>query len=261
MQKEILIKNLRNSKFELEELGDKLFQYRQQFFERYNELGFPDGSDHPYMDLLTIINCISPSYLAPAYHYNNYVDALLLDVLWDDEKFNIPEEGWISGFQRRNIYQIEIQALLLATKTALDRMVSIFSYYYKGITPYTTFGRINGDKSKGFMSIVNTKKTGDDLLSFIHEEYFKWIKIAVEPRDLIVHYNDLAIYYELDSEVWTEMPVHLSNRLIKAKESKEMIYNFGYSNIYEISMNWYIFFNNVMDSLITRSIICDRARI
>ena len=211
MQKDIFIKELRNSKFDLKELGNKLLQYRQQFFERYNELGFSDGSDHPYIDLLTIINCMSPSYLAPAYHYNNYVDALLLDVLWDDEKFNIPEEDWASGFQRRNIYQIEIQALLLAIKTALDRMVSIFSYYYKGIYPYTTFGRINDDNSKGFMGIVNTNKTGDDLLLFVKEEYCKWIKIAVEPRDLIVHYNDLAISYKLDSEAWIEIPVHLND--------------------------------------------------
>ena len=39
------------------------------------------------------------------------------------------------------------------------------------------------------------------------------------------------------------------------------IHKFDYSNIYEISLNWYIFFNKVIDSLMTKTIICDRARI
>jgi len=262
MQKEMLIKNIDNSKFELEDLGDNLLEYRQKFFEEYNKLRLPNGSDHPYLDLLTIVDCMSPSYLAPAYHYNNYVNALLLDVLWDEQKINMPEGGWITGFQRRNICQIEAQALLLAIKTALDRMVSIFSYYYKGITPYTTFGRINGNKSRGLMSIVNTNETGDDLLSFIKEEYYKWIKITVEPRDLIAHYNDLATYYEFDSESWIGMPVYLNDRLIKTKESKKIVtHKFDYINIYDISANWYIMFGKILDYLIAKPLVWDQARV
>ena len=155
--KKVYIKKLKESKFDLEELSNKLLQYRQSFFEKYVELKLPAESDHPYLDLVTIINSMSPTYLAPAYHYNNYVDKLLFDTVWDDEKYNMIEENLISGFLRRNAYQIEIQALLLSIKSALDRMVSILSYYYKGFGPYTTFGRVNDSgKSSGFMKTIAT---------------------------------------------------------------------------------------------------------
>ncbi|MBC2579862.1 hypothetical protein [Clostridium sp. DJ247] len=263
MRKNTFIEKLKNSKFDLEELSDNLIQYKEKFFERYILLGLSNGSDHPYLDLVTIINCMSPAYLAPAYHYNNYIDAFLLDALWNDKKFSIPEEEWVSSYLRRNTYQIEIQALLVAIKIALDRMVSVFSYYYKGISSYTTFGRINDEgKSKGFMSFVTTDETDDALLSFISEEYCKWIKVAVEPRDLIIHYNDLGLYYKFNSEALIETPIHFNNRLMQTKETKEMtIHKFNYNNIYEISINWYIFFNKVIDFLITMPIVNDRTRI
>lgn len=263
MQKEVYIEGLRNSKFDLEELGGTLLQYRQVFFEKYSLLELPFGSDHPYLDLVTIINSMSPSYLAPAYHYNNYIDKLLSDITWDDEKYNIPEEEWVSGFLRRNAYQIEIQAALLAVKSALDRMVSVFSYYYKGFGPYTTFGGVNDKgKSRNFMSKVADDKTGDELLKFISEEYIKWIKVAVEPRDLISHYNDLGISYEFDSEALIEMPVHFNLSLIKTMESKEItIPKISYSDLYDYSMNWYKFFNRVIDILNTKSIIITNPRV
>jgi hypothetical protein len=29
---------------------------------------------HPYLDIVTIINAMLPSYIALAYHYNSYID-------------------------------------------------------------------------------------------------------------------------------------------------------------------------------------------
>jgi hypothetical protein len=220
-------------------------------------------SDHPYFDLTTIINEMLPSYLAPAYHYNNYIDAIMTDITWDDIKYDTQEEEWISNIRRRANFQIEIQALLLSIKTGLDRLVSIFSYYYRGFSLDTTFGRIkDNDKPQGFMSTVVENEENDELLKFIKSEYLKWIKLAVQPRDIITHYNDLGLIFEFKPDLLLTTPIHFSERLVKTKETKNMdVSRFTYEDILFFSTNWYYFFDKVMNELLKRELVITSVRI
>lgn len=79
----------------------------------------------------------------------------------------------------------------------MDRTVPIFSFYYDGFSLETTFGHINFEtlKAKGFMQIVRGQKEQDSLMEFIYNEYCSWIKNIVEPRNTIMHYNDLQSKY------------------------------------------------------------------
>ncbi|MRS25596.1 hypothetical protein [Bacillus sp. RIT694] len=75
----------------------------------------------------TLVQPMLSSYLAPAYRFNGYIDAFKRDIVWDDIKYEMAEENWISSTLRRDSYQIDVQAILLSIKMALDRMVAIFS--------------------------------------------------------------------------------------------------------------------------------------
>jgi hypothetical protein len=178
--------------------------------------------------------------------------------MWNDIKWNIPEEEWDSSILRRANYQIEVQAMLLSIKIGLDRLVAIFHYYYKGFPSATTFGRYKNAKASGFMSTVSRLKATDKLMSFIDNEYHKWIHIAVFPRDTISHYNDLGITYHFDSETGAEIPIHYSNRLLQVKteqETKEHSPVFHIENLREFAVNWYDFFDHVIDVLLTKPLI------
>lgn len=89
---------------------------------------------------------------------------------------------------------VHVQNILISIKCLLDRLVSILSFYFNGISLDSTFGRIkkNG-KASGLMSIVLTLKETNKYMEFIYDEYFEWIKDIVEPRDIIIHYNDMHI--------------------------------------------------------------------
>lgn len=159
-------------------------------------------------------------------------------------------------------YQIEIQALLISIKSALDRLVSLFSYYYKGIMPHTTFGRVEHSKSKGFMDIVTKGKDNDNLLEFINDNYEEWINIVVAPRDMIIHYNDLSLTYQFDSKLGREIPVHYNEKLIKTKEEKNKpIYSFNHENLQYFVMSYKIFIDEVFNQLLDKETIIKKERI
>lgn len=212
-----------------------------------------------YDDLITIINTMYPSLIAPFHHYNNYIDYYLKDFLWDDIKYSIEEnESRDSNTLRRTKYQIEIQAMLMSLKAGLDRFISLFSYYYKGISPHTTFGRYkeNKDKYEGFMFTVATNKDTDELMTFIYDNYFDWIKIAVAPRDTITHYNDLGIYYEFNSEIQGDVPVHYNERLIKEKGKENVpVFIYKHDSIKEFTESWKAFIQQTFSALIEKELI------
>ena len=60
-----------------------------------------------YVDLITLIDVMSPSLIAPFYHYNNYIDRYCEDLCWDDIKWE-PGQDVVhpSGKLRRTSYQI-----------------------------------------------------------------------------------------------------------------------------------------------------------
>lgn len=212
-----------------------------------------------YADLITLINSMFPSLVAPFHHYNNYIDYFVKDFLWDDIKHSLGDDDpRDSNTLRRTKYQIEIQALLMSIKAGLDRFVSLFSYYYKGISPHTTFGRYKEEKKKfeGFMFTVTENKDTDQLMTFIYKNYFDWIKIAVAPRDTITHYNDLGLYYEFNSEIQGDIPVHYNERLIKEKGKENLpIYVYSHASIKEFTESWGAFIRHTFSELIKKELI------
>ena len=221
------------------------------------------------------MNEMLASYTAPAYHYNNYIEAIIRDMFWDDIKYEIPEEEREWGALRRAKYQMEVQAIFLSIKMALDRLVLVFSYYYRGVSTDTTFGRYRDNgRPRGLMSKVNELKDSDDLMTYIESAYHQWIKIAVSPRDMITHYNDLAIHFEWDSDLATIIPSHVNQRIIEKKnegrtpnnksavDQQEKIGNtFSFVHLCHFVSSWYEFCERIISSLIERPLISERPRI
>lgn len=250
-QRELIRTELLTSKFELERIIDVINRTSIDYFNMLPEstLSLLER-ESPYCDLCELFHAIKPSYVAPAYHYNAYVDALLYDVFWDDIKFDIPKEQWISNVQRKVSFQIEAQTLLLSLKMALDRLVAIFSYYYPGFSNKTTFGRIKDNgKAKGFMSTVISLSNTDKLMAYIKEQYLSWIKQAVSPRDIITHQNDLGLTFHWDSESCTEIPLHIEEKTLRKTDPVAQQPRFHYASLKEFTCNWYTFFNHVVGEL------------
>jgi len=239
------------SKFELEKVIDVICQTSIAFFNM-----LPESTESlleresPYCDLCELFHAMQPSYVAPAYHYNAYIDALVRDVFWDDNKFDISEEQWISNVQRRLSFQIEAQALLLSLKMALDRLVAIFSYFYCGFSSETTFGRIkeNG-KPQGFMSTAVRLADTDKLMAYVKDQYLTWIKQAVSPRDIITHYNDLGLTFDWDSESCAEIPLHIEEKTLRKVDPLGRQPRFHFASLKELTSNWYTFFDHVVTEL------------
>ncbi|MCC3359546.1 hypothetical protein [Bacillus sp. REN16] len=149
------------------------------------------------------------SFIAPAYHLNQYLDLL--------EEFNIYNlnKGYNDELDLiKYKFSVEVHNLFFSIKSLLDRLVAIFSFYYPGIQLKTTFGRMVNKKPSGLMSKVNELKDKDDLMAYIYEEYFNWIQSAVSPRDLVTHYNDLGIrqHSTIDGRI---IPYHVERVILQ----------------------------------------------
>jgi len=248
-EREKLKNYLISSKYDLDNLVDILFSHSFKVLLEVESL----KNDDPYHDIMALIEQMLPSYLAPAYHYNYYIDALITDIFWDDIKYNIPENEHLSNKLRVASYQINMQALFLSIKMALDRLVLLFSYYYKGFSTSTTFGRYNEKgKPTGFMSKVNELKDKDSIMEYIEEQYQEWIKIAVSPRDTISHYNDLAQGYIFDSKTMSEIPIHINERLFLNIDNN---YSFNVFNLKTIVEYWYAFFDKIISELLKKDLV------
>jgi hypothetical protein len=274
---------LSNSKYNLDDILNKIISIRQSFFIKGNseeeEKKFPTEifktknkngkqveipiDQNVYSDLITIIDSMSPALTAPFHHYNNYIDYFIKDFMWDDikHKKNITNSS-DSSVLRKVKYQIEVQSLFISIKIGLDRLVGIFSYYYKGINSNTTFGRKKeSGKYRGFMATVNDKKENDSLCKFIFEEYESWIKVAVAPRDIIIHYNDLGLFYEFDSELKIDIPSHYNEKLLKSKGDTSTSYAYTYEHLKKFTEIWLEFIERVYDELIKMDLINYQVRI
>ncbi len=253
------IEYLEALKFDLDDISDIPLTLRQNYFMKFNALGLSDNEDNPYLDLSTIMNEMLVSIIAPAYHFNTYIKNVIKDITWEDYKYSVNETEWISSTIRRAKYQADAHSIFLSIKMALDRLVAIFTYYYKGLSSSTTFGRYkDSGKAAGLMSKVNELKNDDPLMAYIEKSYHQWIKEAVSPRDIITHYNDLQICYHFDSKTGFEFPIHRASKLLN-NETSSMSY--GLTTLKEFSDHWYEFFNEVMKFLLQKELITNQARI
>ena len=195
------------------------------------------------------------SYLAPAYNYNCYINLLIED--------NLNRVNNKSSLEYTDTYYTIItQNILISIKSLLDRMVPIFSFYYSGFSLNTTFGHLdlNTNRGSGFMKHVQsiTRKTTDPLMSFIYEEYCSWINRIVEPRDTIIHYNDLCSEYRVTHDN-RQFPMHHHTKIFgDSHDERTFDYDDGfyYKSLMKNIQDTYYFFDTILNNLTSREIIC-----
>ena len=178
-----IIPIFRNCEFDIERLSEEITKFENHLStcEKYQK--------KLKSNLRGFISNSNASYLAPAYNYNNYIEYII--------QFNIRRknnEHQLIPHCNDHLATIQVQNIFISIKCLLDRLVSILSFYFNGISVDTTFGRVkkNG-KASGLMSTVLSLKETNKYMEFIHKEYYEWIKDIVEPRDIIIHYNDMDI--------------------------------------------------------------------
>jgi hypothetical protein len=153
-----------------------------------------------FISVSTCVDAMRTSYLAPAIQFNYYLDWLLFDHECESGLHPVDYfENRPSNIARRAHFEAFAHSVLIALKSALDRLVSVMGYYVHGISGHMTWGRIKDGKAKNFMSIVDRGRGQDDLLAFLYNEYVDWIEAAVVPRDSIIHYADLITNWMFSS--------------------------------------------------------------
>lgn|GEM_PF-1292346 len=271
VQQESDKKELLNRKINIEEKMDKLISWNNDFNFSLWMKGDGEYSREKYYEQLlnkeeidevkevlpdecsevsAWIISIRPSYIGPAYNLNKYIDAFVQDIFWNDIKYEIDEESWISSSLREAEILIELQNCLVSIKMGLDHMVKLFSLYYKGFSISTTFGHIditeNGiERGKNFMSYVMSNKDKDELFAFIYKEYNEWIKKCVKPRDAIIHFQDFWSIYNFDTETGSEYPIHFNK-----KKNEPIVASI--SCIEEYVNRYYMFYEEILKAFIKK---------
>ena len=140
------------------------------------------------------------SYLAPAYHFNNFEN--IINKYFENDIPKMISKGVVDetdmSFSTLKV-QLELNTLLISIKTSLDRLVFFISKINKGVSPSSTFGRIRVDgKGKGMMSEVLKQKDNNKLMRLIYDNYNDWIYKAVKPRDTVIHYENLQMGFQIN---------------------------------------------------------------
>ena len=226
---------------------------------------FTTTLDSAKADVITILKLLEPSFIAPAWQYNLYLDGFARDLVWNDVKDSMPPEGRPTNIMRRLAYQVPAQSLLVAIKSGLDRLVILLSYYYRGFSPKTTFGRVGLDgKSRGLMAYALERADEDSLCKLLVDNYHEWIKAVVEPRDLIIHYNDMAVRHAFDSSLGLEIPILYGEKLLLDKNSKDEAVGdkgWGPYALQHACNKWHSLFAEVVKLLIEREPVFAESRI
>ena len=110
-----------NHKYDLEEVLIPLYNYKQRYFEWCEKHNQDDFS------LTILLDQIKASYLSPAYNFNKLIDEIIQDMFWEEIKYEIPDEQWISMERRSSQIIIQLQNCLISIKVALDRIIKIVS--------------------------------------------------------------------------------------------------------------------------------------
>ena len=201
-------------KYNMDYLIDQLENIEKRF--RAQEEAFNKESDKRETAIFPayVFYKMQPSIVAPAYNLNQYLTKLNEYTVY----YNFGEREKLKKTEvELNIY---VNQIFISIKTLLDRCVSLFTYYIKGVSKDSTFGHIkaNGTATGLINKIITIKKKPNDvdkekepLLDYIYEQYNEWIRIAVGPRDMIIHYNDFYTKYQhpIDGRIF---PVHLEIR-------------------------------------------------
>lgn len=236
--------------FDKKGLYDKFRSYDED--ESFNEYNITECSE-----IALWIRESRSAYLAPAYCFNKYIDALILDMWWDDIKYSLDEDDRPTSTFREYSKNIELQNTLISIKMALDRFVYLFSLFYKGVSKNSTFGHIDETndgkkKAKGFMSYVVSKKDEDELLQYVFNQYNEWIKACVFPRDAIIHYQDCMTCYSFQWDEKKHEGAEFSFQFNSKDKDSVIIDYLSLSNFTE---HYYDFYNNIFEMLFAKGII------
>ena len=244
-----------NDTFNLKKLTQKLAKYEDEAKEKLTENY--SAFDY-YLSLYAILNNIYPTYLAPAYHLEEY--SKLLDDPYSSGMFNES----IKGKKVHSFLRIEFQETIMSIKALLDRIVKLVAIKYKGVSTDSTFGRFDKTKNKGrgLMSFAYQMADRDEFMARLIREYELWISKAVLPRDKVVHYNDMPIIYKTTFD--TEYPflesgftiVHLDKNLREGVdiENTEQVDEIAYDrdNLLEFVQNLYNFFDYTIEVIMKK---------
>lgn len=207
---------------------------------------FPQGTKPPQVaqgeeewlevikEITVKVDLFLSSYLAPALHLNEYLERLASDVEWDEIKhLQSEDDPRPSNILRRISAEVFATSVLVAVKTALDRLLRILSYYYPGIAPHATWGRLK-PKPSNFMALVNTGAASDPFLGSLLKDYSRWIFATVEPRDALIHYDAPRPCWTFHADYMAMVQSHVVN----GKEGQQHHYDFHILS--SIVNEWYL---------------------
>jgi hypothetical protein len=207
---------LKDGKIELKSIPK--FEHRKvdliKYVKNYDEWTekFPDSDydmlEKLYIDLKGLLHRTRISFITPGFYLNEYMDALINYNLYNINRMNSEEKT--EFITKCDIY---VNSILISSKTLLDRLAPILSFFYAGISLETTFGRDKGnDKYSGLMSIVYKEKQSDEIMERIYDDYMCEFKSFILPRDTIIHYNDMHTEFSYPAD-GTEILRHYYNRI------------------------------------------------
>lgn len=205
--------------------------------------------------LSSFLDNSSSTFLSPAYFLNNYIDILIeYTINHLNRKIHMDDYELF-----KNISTINIQSIFISIKCLLDRLVPIMSYFYKGISLTSTFGRIKeSNKSSGLMGRVFQNKESDELFKYIYDQYNEWIKDIVVPRDIVMHYNDMGLreHPTIDNRI---IIFHVENKIFDKEKDEEDLFDLPrehyYKSIAEEVNHIYEFYDTVFSLLKDKDII------
>lgn len=213
----------------------------------------PPGTDEElwnrtYDDVTCAVDALLTSYLAPALHLDNYLEWQAIDIEWDDVKHDLPEDApRPSNILRRATAGAYAMSILIAIKSALDRFVRIFSFYYKGFAGHTTWGRYDKKgKASGFMVVVERERHTDSFFAHVYDAYHRWIQSVVAPRDQIIHYRDPESVWNYISETGGLIQTH------SIQDADGEVIKFGPYSLHDYVTQWYALADQILLVLSTR---------
>lgn len=201
-----------------------------------------------YENIATEVDGIQASYLAPALHFNNYLESLAIDIEMEETKHDLAEDApRPCNTLRRLSVDAYATSVLLAIKSGLDRLVRILSFYYPGIARHTTWGRFDKKgKPSGFMTVVERGMLNEQFLANLNAAHLRWIQQAVGPRDALIHYQDAI-------SIWCFLPK--SGALIQSHEVADadgQVHSYGINVLTSYVDEWYQLADSVLLTLATR---------
>ncbi|MBN3556048.1 hypothetical protein JYA63_17345 [Fictibacillus nanhaiensis] len=236
-------------RIDLEKMLSNLETISNEFYTKEKAEGLDVLWSELHSPLSYFLESSTNSFLAPAYHLNNYLEHLNEYNVRSLNKENLEDVDTLIVK-----FNIEIQSIFSSIKGLLDRLVAIMSFFYSGFSLETTFGRIDPvtGKTSGLMGTVFKMKEQCPVLKYINDEYHLWIRDIVVPRDIIIHYNDLGFrpHYTADGRM---IPFHIEKKVFEQVDYIESFpIEYNYKDIVRSVTNTYLFVQQVLNGLIKK---------